>query len=108
MVSGKGAESALNAICANSLSVAVGAIVYTQCLNLRGGIEADVTITRLSSDEFFILTAAGTTRRDLGFFRTAIAAVDGSVAVSDVTSGWAGLAIMGPKSRDFLTKVSGS
>ncbi|MDI9409846.1 MAG: glycine cleavage T C-terminal barrel domain-containing protein, partial [Candidatus Pacebacteria bacterium] len=106
MVSGAAAESALNAICANTMSIAVGAIVYTQCLNIRGGIEADVTITRLSNDQFLILTAAGTTRRDFGFFRAAIAAVDATVAVSDVTSGWAGLAIMGPRSRELLTRLT--
>ncbi|MCX8500487.1 MAG: FAD-dependent oxidoreductase [Alphaproteobacteria bacterium] len=108
MISGAGAEAALNAICANNMTVPPGSIVYSQCLNLRGGIEADVTITRLSHDDFLVLTAAGTTRRDFGFFKSAIAAVDGSVLVSDVTSGWAGLAIMGPRSRELLTRLSGA
>ncbi|MDI9350287.1 MAG: FAD-dependent oxidoreductase [Candidatus Symbiobacter sp.] len=108
MVEGREALAALSTLCANTIDVAVGHVVYTQCLNPRGGIEADVTITRLAENKFFILTAAGTTRRDVDFFQKSLDATGLHVFASDVSSGWAGLAMMGPKSRDFLTKISGA
>ncbi|MCX8506874.1 MAG: FAD-dependent oxidoreductase [Alphaproteobacteria bacterium] len=107
MVEGRDALAALSSLCANNIDVPVGQIVYTQCLNPRGGIEADVTITRMGERKFFILTAAGTTRRDVDFFQRSLEATGQHVFASDVSSGWAGLAIMGPKSRDFMSKISG-
>ena len=55
LVQGRDAETALNYICANDIAVSVGRIVYTQWLNDRGGIEADLTVTRLSSESFLVV-----------------------------------------------------
>ena len=57
---GRDAEAVLQRIAANDVAVPVGKIVYTQFLNSEGHIEADVTITRLSADEFLIVTPAAT------------------------------------------------
>ena len=66
-VIGRDAEKVLQHLCANDVAVPQGRIVYTQMLNRRGGIEADVTVTRLSETEFLVITPAATIRRDLGW-----------------------------------------
>ena len=62
VVEGADAEAVLNRISANDIAVPVGKIVYTQWLNERGGIEADLTITREAETGFLIVTAAATRR----------------------------------------------
>ncbi len=105
IVEGADAEAVLNQICANDVSVPVGRIVYTQWLNQRGGIEADVTITRESETRFLIVTAAATQTRDLAWLKRNIP--DGARAVAvDVTSAWAVLGLMGPRSRDVLSRLT--
>ena len=69
VLEGPDAETVLNRICANDVSVPVGRIVYTQWLNERGTIEADVTVTREGDDRFLIVTAAATQVRDLAWLR---------------------------------------
>ena len=98
---GKDAEAVLQIIAANDVAVAPGKIVYTQFLNEAGHIEADVTITRLSSDEFLIVTPAATVRRDLHWINGHIP--DGAHAMAiDVTASESVLVVMGPEARDFL------
>ncbi|MEC7360871.1 MAG: aminomethyltransferase family protein, partial [Pseudomonadota bacterium] len=83
------------------VAVANGRIVYTQFLNEGGGIEADVTVTRLSSDEYLVVTPAATVRRDLHWIKGHIP--DGAHCFAmDVTVSEAVMAVMGPQSRDFL------
>ena len=95
------AEAVLQIIAANDVAVAPGKIVYTQFLNEAGHIEADVTITRLSSDEFLIVTPAATVRRDLHWINGHIP--DGAHAMAiDVTASESVLVVMGPEARDFL------
>ena len=103
-VEGPDAEGFLNYICGAEMAVPVGKIVYTQFLNARGGVEADVTVTRLSETAFLVVTPSVTRladetwlRRHLGDFRAVI---------TDVTAGEGVLAVMGPKSRALLEKVS--
>src|SRR3546814_9003176 len=57
-VEGRDAEAVLQRICANDVAVAPGRIVYTQWLNAQGGIEADLTVTRLSETAFLVVTGA--------------------------------------------------
>ncbi|HGG04937.1 MAG TPA: FAD-dependent oxidoreductase [Aliiroseovarius sp.] len=103
-VEGPDAEAFLNHVCGADMSVPVGRIVYTQFLNNQGGIEADVTVTRLSETAFLVVTPSTTRvadqawlRRHLGCYRAVI---------TDVTAGEGVVAIMGPKSRDLLKAVS--
>jgi 4-methylaminobutanoate oxidase (formaldehyde-forming) len=100
-VEGPDAEAVLQNICANDIAVEPGRIVYTQWLNRNGGIEADLTVTRLSANEFLVVTSSGTVPRDLAWLKRHIPE-DARCIVTDVTSGEACLAIMGPKSRDLL------
>ncbi|MEM7057423.1 MAG: FAD-dependent oxidoreductase [Pseudomonadota bacterium] len=101
---GPDAEAALNRICGADMSVPNGKIVYTQFLNAKGGIEADVTVTRLASDAYLIITPAATLQRDLSWLKRQ--AGDARVVFTDVTAGEGVLAVMGPKARDLLSAVS--
>ena len=101
MVMGKDAEAVLQMVAGNDVAVENGKIVYTQFLNNDGGIEADVTITRLSSDRFIIVTPAATIRRDVNWIERHIP--DGAhCSVMDVTAMESVMVVMGPQSRDFL------
>jgi 4-methylaminobutanoate oxidase (formaldehyde-forming) len=104
LVQGPDAEAVLQRICANDVGGPVGRVVYTQWLNDRGGIEADLTVTRLSETEYFVVTAGATQARDLATLRRAIPA-DARVAVTDVTSAWATLNVQGPRTRELLARA---
>ncbi|MEX5563487.1 FAD-dependent oxidoreductase [Pseudophaeobacter sp. 1A16562] len=103
-VEGPDAESFLNQICGANMSVPVGKIVYTQFLNARGGIEADVTVTRLSETVYLVVTPALTRLADETRMRRLVG--DYRVTITDVTAGEGVLAVMGPRSRELLQKVS--
>lgn len=101
LVQGPDAESVLNHISANEMAVPVGKMVYTQWLNERGGIEADLTITRESQDRFMVVTAAATQTRDFAWLQRNIPQ-NARVIATDVSSSMAVLSVMGPKSRELL------
>ncbi len=103
-VEGRGAEAFLNHICGNDVSVPTGKIVYTQFLNSRGGIEADVTVTRLSETAYIVVTPAATVQRELSWMNRHLG--DHNAVIVDVTSGEGVLAVMGPNARKLLGKVS--
>lgn len=102
---GPDAEAVLNRICANDAAVDVGRIVYTQWLNERGGIEADVTVTRVDDGRFLIVTAAATQVRDLAYLRDHTPSDARALAV-DVTSAYSVLSVMGPHSRQLLQSLT--
>ena len=106
LVEGKDSERVLQRICANDVAVPVGKIVYTQWLNERGGIEADLTVTRLSETAFLVVTSAACAVRDFDWLKSHIPEGTHAVAV-DVTSAYAVLSVMGPQSRALLAKASG-
>lgn len=101
LVQGPDAERVLNRVCANEVAVPVGTIVYTQWLNDRGTIEADLTVTREAEDRFLVVTAAATQIRDLAWL-TAHIPSEARCTVTDLTSGLAVLSVMGPRSRELL------
>jgi 4-methylaminobutanoate oxidase (formaldehyde-forming) len=103
-IEGPDAEPFLNHICGADISVPMGKIVYTQFLNSRGGIEADITVTRLSETVFLMVTPSGTLLADQTWMRRHLG--DYRVVISDVTAGEGVLAVMGPKSRELLQAVS--
>lgn len=103
-VEGPDACAFLNRVCGGQMDVAAGKIVYTQFLNSRGGIEADVTVTRLSETAYLIVTPAATRLADETWLRRSLR--DEFAIITDVTSGEAVLAIMGPRARDLLSLVS--
>jgi len=109
IVQGPDAAQFLNRISTANVEVPAGRIVYTQWLNDHGGIEADLTITRLAEQEFMVVTSAICQTRDLAWLRRQIAVHDGvRCTVTDVTPGIAMLGIMGPRSRELLAAVSGA
>ncbi len=103
-VEGPDAEEFLNLVCCNDLSVPEGKIVYTQFLNDAGGIEADITVTRLSETAYLAVTPAATRLADETLLRRRIG--DRRVTVTDVTAGEAILAVMGPSARELMQAVS--
>ncbi|WP_107496677.1 FAD-dependent oxidoreductase [Thalassobius sp. I31.1] len=103
-VEGRDAEAFLNYVCGANMSVPAGKIVYTQFLNSRAGIEADVTVTRLSETVYLVVTPAITRLADQTWMRRHVG--DFNVVITDVTAGEGVLAVMGPNARDLLAKVS--
>src|SRR6056297_980947 len=103
-VEGPEAEAFLNHVAGGDMSVPVGKIVYTQFLNRNGGIEADVTVTRLSETAYLVVTPAATLTRDLHWLRMHMG---GRMAVlTDVTASEAVICVMGPRARDLMRAVS--
>jgi 4-methylaminobutanoate oxidase (formaldehyde-forming) len=105
LVQGHDSLAELQRICGNNLDVPVGKVVYTQFLNQRGGIEADVTVTRLSEDRYFIVTPGATGARDFDWIRRHLRE-DAHSFLTDVTSGYTMLAVMGPRARDLLSTLT--
>ncbi|MEL6374632.1 MAG: FAD-dependent oxidoreductase [Pseudomonadota bacterium] len=103
-VEGRDAESVLQRICANDIDVNPGRIVYTQWLNSMGGIEADLTVTRLHETAFLIITGAAVVPRDLKWLR-AHTPDDAHCVITDVTAGEACIAVMGPNARKILAPL---
>ena len=105
VVQGPDAEAVLNRISANNMSVPVGKVVYTQWLNERGGIEADLTVTREAPDRYLVVTAAATQTRDFSWLQRNIPADARAMAI-DVSSSMAVLGVMGPRSRELLSQLT--
>ncbi|MFV1874655.1 GcvT family protein [Nioella sp.] len=103
-VEGRDALAYLQRLCAADMDVAPGKIVYTQMLNSRGGIECDLTVTRLSETAFFLVVPGATLQRDLAWLRRHL--TDEFVVITDVTAAEAVLCVMGPKSRELMQAVS--
>ncbi|WP_113424444.1 FAD-dependent oxidoreductase [Rhizobium cremeum] len=106
-VEGRDALAFLQRLCANQMDVEVGRIVYTQMLNRRGGIESDLTVTRLSETAFFLVVPGATLQRDLAWLRKNLLP-DEFVVVIDASAAESVFCVMGPKSRELLNKVSPS
>ena len=104
-VEGPDAMRTLNRICANDIDVRAGRIVYTQWLNGKGGIEADLTVTRLADDCFLVVTAAETETKDFNWLTRNIPA-DARCVATNVSSAMAVVSIMGPHSRDLLQQLT--
>lgn len=107
LVQGPDAEALLQWVCANDVAVPVGRTVYTAVLNSRGTYEADVTVTRLADDAYLWVTGAASVVRDRDWI-TRHVGPDQRVGVTDVSSAYAVLGVMGPRSRDLLQSVSRS
>jgi 4-methylaminobutanoate oxidase (formaldehyde-forming) len=109
-VSGPGALELLQWACANDVDRAPGSAIYTQWLDVRGGIVADVTVTRLEPQRFRVLTGAGYLASDLGWLRAnvGVAPGTGDVEVRDATDDWTVIGLWGPAARTVLAAASPS
>jgi 4-methylaminobutanoate oxidase (formaldehyde-forming) len=106
-MTGPDALKALDWICANDVGKPVGRLTYTQLLNTRGGIEADLTVARLGEEKFYIVTGTGFRTHDLGWIEDHVPhALD--VRLTDVTEDFGTLSLMGPKARDVLAAMTGA
>ncbi len=105
LVQGRDAARVLERICANNVDVPIGRIVYTQWLNERGRIEADLTVTRLAENEFLIIAGDLLHMHALTWLRRNIPE-DAHAFVTDVSSAYNILNIQGPRSRELLGKLT--
>ena len=106
-VEGPDALALLQHLSTNEIDVPVGHVVYTQWLNERAGIEADLTIARLAAARFLVMTSAGTAPRDLHWLTSHVPA-GARLTVTDITAGQAVLGLMGPRARAFLQAFTGT
>lgn len=107
LLQGRDAEAVLNRVAANDMSVPVGKVVYTQWLNERGGIEADLTVTRIAEESFMVVTSFSSAVRDFNRLQRLIPG-DAHAILTDVGSGMAMIGLMGPNSRDLLQSLTPS
>jgi glycine cleavage system aminomethyltransferase T/glycine/D-amino acid oxidase-like deaminating enzyme len=107
LVTGPDAEQALQWLCTADIGVEPGRTVYTGMLNARGTYEADITVTRLSTDEFLLVSSAATTERDKDHITRRMPA-GCHASLVDVTSAYAVYGVMGPRSRELLARLSRS
>ncbi|HEY5571507.1 MAG TPA: FAD-dependent oxidoreductase [Anaerolineales bacterium] len=107
-VSGTGALDLLQRLADNDLDRPTGSAVYTQFLNMRGGIEADITITRLAEDRFRLISGSSFIGNDLAWIRMHADSAGAPVEIRDVTLDWSCIALWGPLARQVLEKTSDS
>jgi glycine cleavage system aminomethyltransferase T/glycine/D-amino acid oxidase-like deaminating enzyme len=105
LVQGRHAEKVLNHISTANISIPIGKVVYTQFLNIIGGVEADLTITRLDEQKFLVVTAAFTSIHVQAWIHDHIPN-DALCVITDITGSYAMLNIQGPKSRALLQSLS--
>ena len=101
LVAGRDALAQLQRLCTANIDVESGRIVYTHWLNERGGIEADLTVTRLEQHRFLVISAAAVTHKDLDWMARNIDP-ESHCFFSDVTEQSAVFGVMGPNSRALL------
>ena len=105
-VEGPGAAALLERVCDAHVDRAPGSVVYTQFLNARGGIVADVTVTRLGEERFRVVTGAAAIDSDLGWLRLHATRHDGAVELRDETDDVAVIGMWGPHARAILQAVT--
>jgi 4-methylaminobutanoate oxidase (formaldehyde-forming) len=103
-VAGPDALAVMQSVATRDLDVAVDRVVYTLMLNVRGGIALDATVTRLADDRFLVVAATAAQTRTLALLRRA--AHGRAAAVFDATAGLATIAVMGPASRELLSRIT--
>lgn len=104
-ITGRDALAVLERICANRIDVPAGRTVYTAILNSRGGIELDLTVTRLDPTDFLVVSAAGSQQKDFHWICRAIKPEE-HAWITDITSAYSVLSVMGPQARALLERVS--
>jgi 4-methylaminobutanoate oxidase (formaldehyde-forming) len=105
LVQGRDAERELNRIATADTRVPVGKVLYTQFLNERGGIEADLSVTRLGADRFLVVTAAFTATHVNAWLSDRIDA-DAHCVLTDISDAWSMLNVQGPNSRELLSSIA--
>lgn len=104
-VEGPGALRALQWLADNEMDRPAGSVIYTQMLNARGGIECDLTVTRLGPEKFFVVTGSAFGTHDLDWIQRHLPP-DGSVVARNVTTELACIGLAGPRAREILQQVT--
>ena len=109
-VRGAGASAFLQRVCANDVDRPIGSVIYTQMCNERGGIECDLTVTRLADDRYLVVTGTAFGAHDLGWLRKQqdLLTEGDDVELVDVTGGYACFGVWGPRARDLLAPLTTS
>lgn len=105
-ITGPDAEAFCLSVFSGRVGRAPGAVVYTQALNERAGIEMDVTVTRLAPDEYLVITGTALAGHDLGWLRRHARLTGSAVRITEVTGGWACFALWGPSARSLLAPLT--
>jgi len=103
-ISGPGALAAVQWLCVTDMDKPIGSVAYTQLCNERGGIECDLTMARTGRDSWYVVTGSAFGAHDMGWIR-AQSPDDGSVVLRDLTSAYAVINVVGPRSRELLGRV---
>ncbi len=106
LVQGRDSCKVLQRICSANVDVEIGKMVYTHWLNDRGGIEADLTVTRMAEDQYWVVSGAAQSIKDIDWLKRNIAE-DEFCCISDITNAWAVMGVMGPDSRALLSDTLG-
>lgn len=104
VVDGENAEARMQRLCGANMAVAPGALIYTHMFNAQGGIEVDATVARLRDDRYLLMASAAAEPQAESWLKTQLEGT--SVSVGNVTSSEATLALMGPRSRRFLSGLT--
>ncbi|HET8664906.1 MAG TPA: FAD-dependent oxidoreductase [Nocardioides sp.] len=104
VVTGPEALRLVQTVCTADVDMAVGRVKYTLMLNPNGGIELDGTVVRLAEDQFLVVTPTLAQTKSWSMFNRAAHGTQASVF--DTTSGLATIAVMGPRSREILERIS--
>jgi len=105
LVQGKDAEKVLNRICCNDIAMEPGRIIYTQWVNEDGGLEADLTVTRLEQNKFIVI-ASDTTHGHVKMWMDRNIPEDAHAFVTDITSSYTQINLHGPKARDLMRDLT--
>jgi glycine cleavage system aminomethyltransferase T len=107
-LTGTGTVEFLNRVCANEMDQPVGSVIYTQLCNERGGIECDLTATRLDASRYLLVTGTAFGQHDLGWVRKQqeLLALGDAVTAVDATSSYACFGLWGPRARDILAPLT--
>ncbi len=106
LVQGRDSCKVLQRICSANVDVEIGKMVYTHWLNDRVGIEADLTVTRMAEDQYWVVSGAAQSVKDINWLKRNIDE-DEFCCVSDITNAWAVMGVMGPDSRALLSDTLG-
>lgn len=105
LLQGRDAEALLQRLCTNDMGITPGRIVYTPMLNEKGCYESDLTIMRLNGNSYLLVSGTGQATRDAHWIRKHISP-DDDVCLTDLTSAYAVISVMGPRSRELLGRAS--
>ncbi len=103
IIQGKDVVKFLNYLCVSEMNVPVGKIVYTQMLNNDAGTEADITFTRLNTEQFMFVT--GPTSHNKDYYWLLSNSKNYDIQIKDVTKEYGCLSVMGPNSREYLQRI---